>query len=74
VVLAAVVALALHLLILWLGVSDLVALLLFAAPISAYLAYCTHRSRASLWRSALSIYLTFSSVVIAAAGLVYLIG
>jgi hypothetical protein len=72
--LAAAVAVALHLSILWLGVGDLAALLIFAAPLCAYLAYCTHRSRADRWRSALQIYASFSAVVIAAAGIVYFIG
>lgn len=64
----------LHLLIVWLGVSDLVALLLFALPVSAYASYCTHRRRADQVRAALQIYASFSLVVLAAAGLVYVIG
>jgi len=64
----------LHLAILWLGLSDLLALLAYAAPITLYIAYCTHRTRAAIWRSALQIYTAFSSVVLAASGLVYLIG
>jgi hypothetical protein len=71
---AGVVGVALHFLILWLGVGDLVALLIFGAPICAYIAYCTHRSRARIWRAALMNYASFSGVVLACAGLVYFIG
>ena len=71
---AGVVGVALHFLILWLGVGDLVALLIFGAPICAYIAYCTHRSRARIWRAALMSYASFSGVVLACAGLVYFIG
>jgi hypothetical protein len=72
--LAGVVAVALHYLILWLGVGDLAALMIFAAPICIYIAYCTHRSRAGMWRAALAMYASFSGVVLSAAGLVYFIG
>jgi hypothetical protein len=64
----------LHLVIVWLGVNDLVALLLYAAPIAIYVSYCTRQSRADIVGSALLIYCSFSGVVLAAAGLVYLIG
>jgi hypothetical protein len=64
----------LHHSIIWLGVGDLVALLLFAAPVSAYVAYCTHRKPAEQIRAAWQIYASFSLVVLAAAGLVYVIG
>lgn len=73
-ILMGVAAILLHQLILWLGVGDLVALLLFAAPVSAYLAYCTHNSAAARWRATVQIYASFSLVLIASAGLVYLIG
>jgi hypothetical protein len=73
-ILMGVAAISLHQLILWLGVGDLVALLLFAAPVSAYLAYCTHHSAAAQWRATVQIYASFSLVLIASAGLVYLIG
>ena len=69
-----VVMLLLHLVILWLGFSDLVALLLFALPIVVYISYCTQESRKQVILSTLQIYGTFSSVIIASAGLVYLIG
>ena len=72
--LASVIASLLHLLILWSGASDLVALLIFAAPICAYLAYCTNESTSRLWRAALRMYASFAGVVLAAAGLVYFIG
>lgn len=69
-----VVFLSLHLALVWLGVSDLVALLVFAAPISVYVSYCTQASSARIINSALRIYGSFVSVVLAAAALVYLIG
>jgi hypothetical protein len=69
-----VVSISLHLVIVWLGVSDLVALLVFALPVVVYISYCTHESRRKAIASALRIYLSFSFVVIASAGLVYLIG
>ncbi len=64
----------LHLVILWLGFSDLVALLMFALPIVAYISYCTQDSSRQVILSTLRIYGTFSSILIASAGLVYLIG
>jgi len=69
-----VVMLLLHLAIVWLGVSDLVALLVFALPIVVYISYCTHDSCLQVIHSALRIYGTFAAVLIASAGLVYLIG
>jgi hypothetical protein len=73
-ILMGVTAMLLHQLILWLGVGDLVALLLFAAPISAYLAYCTHHSINDQRRAGVQIYASFCLVLIASAGLVYVIG
>jgi hypothetical protein len=73
-ILMGVAAILLHQLILWLGVGDLVALLLYAAPVSAYLAYCTHHSFTAQRRAAVQIYASFSLVLIASTGLVYLIG
>lgn len=64
----------LHLLILALGLPDLAALLLFAIPIAAYIAYCTQESRATMWRSAWQMYLVFAAVTLSAAGLVMFIG
>ena len=64
----------LHAAILWLQLPDLAALLLFAIPVIAYLAYCTQDSRAAMLRSALRIYASFAVVVLSAGGLVYLIG
>lgn len=68
-----VVFLSLHFALVWLGVSDLVALLVFAAPISVYVSYCTQAS-SEIINSALRIYGSFVSVVLASAALVYLIG
>ena len=68
-----VVATLLHLLISWTGLNDLGALLVFAAPISAYLAYCTHHDLRAQRRAAIWIYATSCSVITAAAVLVYLI-
>ncbi len=64
----------LHLAILWLGLPDLAALLLFAVPVIAYLAYCTQESRAAMLHSAVRIYTSFAAVVLCAGALVYLIG
>lgn len=64
----------LHHLIVWVGANDLVALLLFAAPICAYISFCTHRGAHQQIRVACQIYASFSLVVLSAAGLVYLIG
>jgi hypothetical protein len=63
----------LHLLIVWLNLSDLAALLIFALPVIAYTAYCTQGTRAGMLRSMTIIYISFAGVVLAAAGLVYLI-
>lgn len=65
--------LSLHLVIVALGLSDLVALLLFAIPITVFISYCTQDTRAQAIRSALHIYCVFASVTLAAVGLVYLI-
>ncbi len=64
----------LHTAILWLGLPDLAALLLFAIPVVAYIAYCTQPTRAAMIQSAARIYLSFAVVVVSAGGLVYLIG
>ena len=64
----------LHLAILWLGLPDLAALLLFAVPVVAYIAYCTQPTRAAMTRAAATMYLSFAAVTLSAAGLVYLIG
>ena len=63
----------LHLLIVALGLSDLLALMLFALPGAAYIAYCNHDDNAVRIRSATSIYLSFTSVTLAAAGLSWII-
>ena len=63
----------LHLVFVWLKLPDLAALLVFALPVIAYIAYCTQNTRSAMLRSAVRIYLGFSGVVLAAAGLVYLI-
>ena len=64
----------LHGLILWLNLPDLAALLMFALPVVAYIAYCTQNSRRQALLSAIRIYTSFAAVVLACAGLVYLIG
>jgi len=64
----------LHGLISWLNLSDLIALLIFAIPIAAYTAYCTHNSPRRALHSAIWIYGSFAGVVLASASLVYLIG
>ncbi len=64
----------LHVTILWLRLPDLAALLLFAAPLIGYIAYCTQDTRAAMLLSATRIYVSFAIVVLSAGGLVYLIG
>lgn len=64
----------LHWLLIWTGVSDLIALLTYALPISLYVAWCTQDTRAATLRSAMLIFGSFAAVVLAAAGLVFLIG
>ena len=60
----------LHWLILALGLSDLVALLLFALPIAGYIAYTTQETTETRWRFAVRIYVVFAAVTLSAAGLV----
>jgi hypothetical protein len=64
----------LHLTILWLGLPDLAALLLFAMPVIGYIAYCTEPNRAAILRSAARIYASFALVVLSAGGLAIFIG
>jgi len=64
----------LHGLVLWLNLPDLVALLMFAIPVVAYIAYSTQNSQRLALGSAIRIYSSFTGVLLAAAGLVYLIG
>ena len=64
----------LHGLIIWLNLPDLAALLMFALPLVAYIAYCTQNSRRQALLSAIRIYTSFAGVVLASTGLVYLIG
>lgn len=64
----------LHQLILLFGFSDLVALILFSAPVIGFIAYCTESTRAKIIRSALTIFCSFSAVIVSAALIVYLIG
>ncbi len=63
----------LHFLIVLLDLPDLAALLLFAVPVILFIGYCTHDSTRGMLRSALVIYSSFASVLIASAVLVYLI-
>ncbi len=62
-----------HALSWWLNLPDLLALLLFALPISAYCAFCTEETHRQMLGAAVRIYLVFTSVVLAAAGLVFVI-
>lgn len=64
----------LHRVIVYLELADIFALLLFAAPLAIYFAYCTEQSVAAMIRSAIRIYTTFTAVVLSAVGLVYVIG
>ncbi len=62
-----------HWISLWLALPDLAALLLFALPLSFYFAFCTESTRARILRVGLHYYLIFGSVVLACAGIVYVI-
>ena len=64
----------LHWVILWLRLPDLAALLLFALPVTAYIAWSMQEGRSRQLRFGLQIYVTFAAVVVACAGIVYLIG
>jgi len=63
----------LHYLILFLGLNDLSALILFALPVIAMIAYSCHDSPSEMIRSARAIFISFISVVFAAWGLVWFI-
>ena len=64
----------LHVVILYLNLPDLLALLIFAIPVVVYIGYCTRPTRRQALHSAIAIYVSFAGVVLACAGLVYLIG
>ncbi len=64
----------LHYLILFFKFSDVMALILFALPVVAIIAYSTHETPRKMLRSAISIYTCFVSVILAASGLVWFIG
>lgn len=64
----------LHYLILFFKLSDVTALILLALPMIALIAYATHETPREIMRSAGMIYASFISVILAAAGLVWLIG
>ena len=63
----------LHWLILALGLNDLTALMLFALPITGYIAYSTQETTETRLRFALRMYLVFASVTLSAAALVWYI-
>ena len=64
----------LHYLILLFKFSDAMALILFAMPVVAIIAYSTHETSREMLRSAILIYTCFVSVILAASGLVWFIG
>ena len=64
----------LHYLILFFKFGDATALILFALPVVAIIAYSTHENPREMLRSALLIYTWFVSVILAALGLVWFIG
>ena len=64
----------LHYLILFLGLNDLSALILFALPVIAMIAYSSHDTPSEMMRSAGTIFISFISVILAAVGLVWFIG
>lgn len=63
----------LHWLILALGLNDLAALMLFALPITGYIAYSTQETTATRIRFAIRMYLVFAAVTLSAAALVWYI-
>jgi len=63
-----------HYLILLLGLNDVTALILFALPVVAMIAYSSHDTPSEMMRSAGTIYVSFISVIFAALGLVWFIG
>ncbi len=63
----------LHYLILFLGLNDITALILFALPMIAMIAYSSHDTLSEMIRSARTIYLSFISVIFAASGLAWFI-
>ena len=64
----------LHYLILFLGLNELSALILFALPVIAMIAYSSHDTPSEMMRSAGTIFISFISVILAAVGLVWFIG
>jgi hypothetical protein len=72
--LMAVAFVGLHYLILFLGLNDVTALILFALPVVAMIAYSSHDTPSEMMRSAVTIYVSFISVIFAAWGLVLFIG
>ena len=62
-----------HHLILFIGLGDIPALILYVLPISVFIAYSTNETRAAMMRAAFIIFSTFTSVVLAAAGIVLFI-
>jgi hypothetical protein len=64
----------LHYLILSFKFSDAMALILFAMPVVAIIAYSTHETPREILRSAISIYTCFISIILAASGIVWFIG
>ncbi len=63
----------LHYFILFFGLNDVTALLLFALPVVAMIAYSSHDTLSEMIRSARTIYLSFISIIFAALGLVWFI-
>ena len=63
----------LHYFILFFGLNDITALLLFALPVVAMIAYSSHDTLSEMIWSARTIYLSFISVIFAALGLVWFI-
>jgi hypothetical protein len=72
--LMAIAFVGLHYLILFLGLNDISALILFAMPVVAMIAYSSHDTLPEMMRSAGTIFISFISVILAASGLVWFIG
>jgi hypothetical protein len=71
--LVAIAFVALHHLILLLGLPELVALILLAMPVIIVIAYTTNETPTQMYRSAISIFAWFVAVVLGSSALVWFI-
>jgi hypothetical protein len=71
--LVALAFIALHYLILFLGITDMPALILLSLPVIAVIAYTTHETVDDMIRSGLTIFGWYTSVILSASALVWFI-